>query len=40
MGIFPFFKSLAVRKIVQADFVFVSVSDHFEFTAVFEAEPG
>ena len=37
MGIFPFFKSLAVRKIAQA--YCVSVSGHFEFTAVFEAEP-
>lgn len=37
MGIFPFFKSLAVRQMVQADFV--SVSSHFEFTAEFEAEP-
>ena len=38
MGKFPFFKSLAVRKIAQADCV--SVSSHFEFTAVFEVEPG
>lgn len=38
MGIFPFFKSLAIRKIAQADCV--SVSGHFEFTVEFEAESG
>lgn len=37
MGIFPFFKSLAVRKIAQADSV--SASGHFEFTVEFDVEP-
>ncbi len=37
MGKFPFFKSLAVRKIAQA--YCVSASGHFEFTVEFEAEP-
>ncbi len=39
MEIFPFFKGPAVRKMAQADFVVVSVLSHFEFAAMFEAEP-
>ena len=38
MGIFAFFEGPAVRKMVQADFVVVSVLSHFEFAAMFEAE--
>lgn len=39
MEIFPFFEGPAVRKMVQADFVVVSVLSHFEFAAAFEAKP-